>query len=151
MRWNPRGIPISSPPPVCSPSITRKPTLRWAAGALRDRLLHQYGRGEWRAESVSDHRTRERGCDLESDATRLTKAMPSSWISCRRSRPLPQASSLTDVITNERKIETMVLANDGNIVVLGGLVKDKVIGRRVKVCRYCPVFPSWVACSAMTR
>ena len=30
------------------------------------------------------------------------------------------------IITNERKIETMVLANDGNIVVLGGLVEDKV-------------------------
>ena len=34
---------------------------------------------------------------------------------------------LTDVITNERVIDTMVLANDGNIVVLGGLVKDKVL------------------------
>jgi general secretion pathway protein D len=33
----------------------------------------------------------------------------------------------SDLITNERKIETMVLANDGNIVVLGGLVKDEVI------------------------
>ena len=32
----------------------------------------------------------------------------------------------SDIITNERKIETMVLANDGNIVVLGGLVEDKV-------------------------
>ena len=31
-----------------------------------------------------------------------------------------------DLITNERKIETMVLANDGNIVVLGGLVSDEV-------------------------
>ena len=32
----------------------------------------------------------------------------------------------SDVITNERKIETMVLANDNDIVVLGGLVKDEV-------------------------
>lgn len=32
----------------------------------------------------------------------------------------------SDVITNERKIETMVLANDNDIVVLGGLVKDDV-------------------------
>ena len=32
----------------------------------------------------------------------------------------------SDLITNERKIETMVLANDGNIVVLGGLVSDEV-------------------------
>jgi general secretion pathway protein D len=31
----------------------------------------------------------------------------------------------SDLITNERKIETMVLANDGNIVVLGGLVSDE--------------------------
>ncbi len=31
-----------------------------------------------------------------------------------------------DVITNERKIETKVLARDGDIVVLGGLVKDDV-------------------------
>ena len=32
----------------------------------------------------------------------------------------------SDVITNERKIETKVLARDGDIVVLGGLVKDDV-------------------------
>ena len=32
----------------------------------------------------------------------------------------------SDVITNERKIETKVLANDSDIVVLGGLVKDEV-------------------------
>ena len=32
----------------------------------------------------------------------------------------------SDLITNERKIETKVLANDGNIVVLGGLVSDEV-------------------------
>lgn len=32
----------------------------------------------------------------------------------------------SDVITNERKIETKVLARDGEIVVLGGLVKDDV-------------------------
>lgn len=32
----------------------------------------------------------------------------------------------SDVITNERKIETKVLAKDGAVVVLGGLVKDDV-------------------------
>lgn len=32
----------------------------------------------------------------------------------------------SDVITNERKIETKVLARDGDIIVLGGLVKDDV-------------------------
>lgn len=32
----------------------------------------------------------------------------------------------SDVITNERKIQTKVLANDSDIVVLGGLVKDEV-------------------------
>jgi general secretion pathway protein D len=31
-----------------------------------------------------------------------------------------------DVLTNERKIETKVLAQDGDVVVLGGLVKDDV-------------------------
>jgi general secretion pathway protein D len=30
------------------------------------------------------------------------------------------------VITNERKIETKVMAQDGDVVVLGGLVKDDV-------------------------
>ena len=39
---------------------------------------------------------------------------------------LSSSRTLTDVITNERVIDTMVLANDGDIVVLGGLVKDKV-------------------------
>ena len=37
-----------------------------------------------------------------------------------------QVLSASDVITNERKIETKVLAKDGDIVVLGGLVKDDV-------------------------
>ena len=32
----------------------------------------------------------------------------------------------SDLITNERKIETMVLANDNDIIVLGGLVRDEV-------------------------
>jgi len=32
----------------------------------------------------------------------------------------------SDVITNERKIQTKVLARDGDIVVLGGLVKDDI-------------------------
>ena len=30
------------------------------------------------------------------------------------------------MITNERKIETKVMAQDGDVVVLGGLVKDDV-------------------------
>ncbi len=37
-----------------------------------------------------------------------------------------QLLAAADVITNERKIETKVLALDGDIVVLGGLVKDDV-------------------------
>ena len=37
-----------------------------------------------------------------------------------------QILAASDVITNERKIETKVLANDNDIVVLGGLVKDDI-------------------------
>ena len=37
-----------------------------------------------------------------------------------------QVLTASDVITNERKIETKVLARDGDIVVLGGLVKDDI-------------------------
>ena len=37
-----------------------------------------------------------------------------------------QILAASDVITNERKIETKVLVNDSDIVVLGGLVKDDV-------------------------
>lgn len=39
----------------------------------------------------------------------------------------------TDLITNERKIQTKVLARDGRIVVLGGLIKDDVQDRMQKV------------------
>ncbi len=39
----------------------------------------------------------------------------------------------SDVITNERKIETKVLAKDGAVVVLGGLVKDDVQNSEQKV------------------
>ena len=37
-----------------------------------------------------------------------------------------QILTTADVVTNERKVETKVLAQDGDIVVLGGLVKDDV-------------------------
>ncbi len=33
----------------------------------------------------------------------------------------------SDIVTNERKIKTQVLANDGEIVVLGGLIKDNAV------------------------
>lgn len=39
----------------------------------------------------------------------------------------------SDIITNERKIETKVLAIDGQIVVLGGLIKDDVQDAQQKV------------------
>jgi general secretion pathway protein D len=51
-----------------------------------------------------------------------------------------EVSSLTgltliasDVITNERKIQTKVLAQDGRVVVLGGLIKDDVQDTKQKV------------------
>ena len=44
-----------------------------------------------------------------------------------------QVLSASDVITNERKIETKVMAQDGDIVVLGGLVKDDIQGAHVLV------------------
>jgi general secretion pathway protein D len=37
-----------------------------------------------------------------------------------------QLLAAADVITNERKIETKILASDGDVVVLGGLVKDDI-------------------------
>lgn len=46
---------------------------------------------------------------------------------------LSVASSASDIITNERKIETKVLAIDGQIVVLGGLIKDDVQDAQQKV------------------
>mgnify|MGYP003644126017 len=39
----------------------------------------------------------------------------------------------SDVITNERKIQTKVLALDGQVVVLGGLIKDEVQDAQQKV------------------
>ena len=51
-----------------------------------------------------------------------------------------EVSSLTgltliasDVITNERKIQTKILAQDGRVVVLGGLIKDDVQDAQQKV------------------
>ncbi len=49
---------------------------------------------------------------------------------------LTGASSLvdaSDLITNERKLQTKVLASDGNVVVLGGLIKDDVQNGSQKV------------------
>ena len=53
-----------------------------------------------------------------------------------------QALSASDVITNERKIETKVLAKDGDIVVLGGLVKDDIQDSQ-RGCHSFQVFQSW--------
>ncbi len=46
---------------------------------------------------------------------------------------LSVTTSASDIITNERKIETKVLAIDGQIVVLGGLIKDDVQDAQQKV------------------
>jgi general secretion pathway protein D len=39
----------------------------------------------------------------------------------------------SDLVTNERKIETKVLAVDGRVVVLGGLIKDDIQDAQQKV------------------
>ncbi|MEM1404455.1 MAG: type II secretion system secretin GspD [Pseudomonadota bacterium] len=39
---------------------------------------------------------------------------------------LVASSSAADLITNERKLQTKVLASDGRVVVLGGLIKDDI-------------------------
>jgi general secretion pathway protein D len=43
------------------------------------------------------------------------------------------SQAASDIITNERKIETKVLAIDGRVVVLGGLIKDDVQDAQQKV------------------
>jgi len=47
----------------------------------------------------------------------------------------------TDLITNERKIQTKVLARDGRVVVLGGLIKDDVqdVSQKVPLLGDIPV------------
>lgn len=52
--------------------------------------------------------------DIEQEVNSLTGAT------------LLASSAAADLITNERKIQTKVLAADGRIVVLGGLIKDEV-------------------------
>jgi general secretion pathway protein D len=51
--------------------------------------------------------------DIEQEVNSLTGATLTS-------------AAAADLITNERKIQTKVLAADGRIVVLGGLIKDDV-------------------------
>jgi general secretion pathway protein D len=46
---------------------------------------------------------------------------------------LSVTQAASDIITNERKIETKVLAVDGQVVVLGGLIKDDVQDAQQKV------------------
>ncbi len=46
---------------------------------------------------------------------------------------LSVTQSASDIITNERKIQTKVLAVDGRVVVLGGLIKDDVQDAQQKV------------------
>jgi general secretion pathway protein D len=46
---------------------------------------------------------------------------------------LSVTQSASDIITNERKVQTKVLAVDGQVVVLGGLIKDDVQDAQQKV------------------
>jgi len=46
---------------------------------------------------------------------------------------LSVTQTASDIITNERKIQTKVLAVDGRVVVLGGLIKDDVQDAQQKV------------------
>lgn len=46
---------------------------------------------------------------------------------------LSVTQTASDIITNERKIQTKVLASDGRVVVLGGLIKDDVQDAQQKV------------------
>jgi len=46
---------------------------------------------------------------------------------------LSVTQSASDIITNERKIQTKVLAVDGRVVVLGGLIKDDVQDAQQKI------------------
>ena len=46
---------------------------------------------------------------------------------------LTGATGASDVITNERKISTQVIASDGEIIVLGGLIRDDVQKSQDKV------------------
>jgi general secretion pathway protein D len=46
---------------------------------------------------------------------------------------LSVAQTASDIITNERKIQTKVLAVDGRVIVLGGLIKDDVQDAQQKV------------------
>jgi len=45
----------------------------------------------------------------------------------------PASVVTSDVVTNERKIQTKVLAKDGRVVVLGGLIKDDIQDTQQKV------------------
>lgn len=46
---------------------------------------------------------------------------------------ISQKAGAVDLITNERKIETRVTVSDGEIVVLGGLIRDNVIQSETRV------------------
>ena len=45
----------------------------------------------------------------------------------------PSGITLSDVITNKRSIKSTILANDGQVIVLGGLIQDDVTHTRSSV------------------
>lgn len=47
--------------------------------------------------------------------------------------PTPSGITLSDVITNKRSIKSTILANDGQVIVLGGLIQDDVTHTRSSV------------------
>jgi general secretion pathway protein D len=68
--------------------------------------------------------------DIEQEVNSLTGAT------------LVASAAAADLITNERKIRTKVLAQDGRVVVLGGLIKDDVQSseQRVPILGDIPYF-----------
>ena len=89
------------------------------------RLLRGVGCGH-HADPVPDHRAQGRRHHAENQAADLLRA---TRCGCRSRRRCPASDSSTNpagIITNKRSVDSTVLVNDGQIIVIGGLIQDTV-------------------------
>ena len=64
--------------------------------------------------------------------------------------PSVQQVSNTDIITNKRSIKSTILAENGQVIVLGGLIQDDVVQAESRY-RCSATFPGWASYSARPR
>jgi general secretion pathway protein D len=137
--WRPTPTPTSLPPP-CSPGRRGGGDLRGLQHTLHDQPVQHRGHSPFRPWARGRRPDPEVKPQISEGGTvrlRIYRRCPS----CARPGPPPAQ-------TDKRSIDSIVLVDDGQIVVLGGLIEDTVADTNGQGAGVGDI--PWAACSAMT-